>query len=384
MNLSAKLLFLIKQPKLIIVTGRGRSCAAEAVLCVLKRQFKIKRVIKTLSLSEIFPVLGDEVLILESDLKGKNVFKKIKGLTKKASLSILVVSNIGEISADESFFAGEKEGARRAAELAKALPPQSRLVLNFDDETVREIGDNCVSRSITFGLQEQAGLQASDIRLNEGTNFKINYRGNIVPVWLKNLFGKEQIYSALAAAASAVCLDMNLVEVSQALKDYHSLPGKMRLLKGNKNSLILDDSENASPQSMLEALDVLAKINALSLQTSKANSSEQGRKIAVLGDVLNIGKYTLEAHEAIGERTARACDMLFTIGPRAKFIAQGAKKAGLEQEHIFEFDRTEEAAKTLEQKIRQGDLILIDGSKEMKMTEVVDEIKETKEPKDQK
>ncbi|GAI57101.1 unnamed protein product, partial [marine sediment metagenome] len=234
------------------------------------------------------------------------------------------------------------------------------LILNFDDETAREIKTETIAHSLTFGFQEGADFQASDIKyqtsegseggkegkaifdLNTGVNFKINYKGNIVPVWLEKLFGKEQIYSALAAVGVGVIFDLNLVEISQALKNYQGLLGKMRLIKGIKNSRVLDDSESASVSSMIEAIEILGKLKG----------SE--RKIAVLGDVLGVGKYTIEAHEVIGERVVKNADLLFTFGSRAKFIAQGAQRKGMALEKIFQFDIIDEGKIRLQDEIRKG------------------------------
>jgi len=347
MNIFKKLVFLFKRPDVIVITGKGRACAAQAILQVLK------------------PYLEKEkILIFESDLSKPKDSEKFSFLLKKSQLPILVVTHVGEIPADKDFFAGEREETSQIRKLAEVLPARGFLILNFDDETVREIENESLANSLTYGFQERADFQATDVNVNlSGTNFKMNYQGNIVPFWLKNLFGKEQIYSVLTAICLGVVKNINLVEVSQTLGDYQSLPGKMRLIKGIKNSSILDDSESATAFSMIEALEILGKIKT------------EGRKIAVLGDVLGIGKYTIEAHETIGERVAKVSDLLFTVGQRAKFIAQGAKNKGMPGQKIFQFDKIEQAKKVLQNEIKKDDLILIDGSKEMKMAEIVEEIK---------
>ena len=357
MNLINKIKFLFKRPKVVIVTGEGRACAKEAIYQVLNPYFKI----------------DSEILIFDSDLTNPSSVETLKFLIKNSSLPILVVTQVGDIPFDKDFFASEREKTLAIRKLAKVMPAQGFLILNFDDETVREIKDynppTTPSHIITFGFQEGADFQATDIKLNTGTNFKINYKGNIVPVWLEKLFGKEQVYSALSAAAVGTIFDLNLVEISQALKNYHSLPGKMRLIEGIKHSRVLDDSESATVFSMAEAIEILGKIQGFK------------RKIAVLGDVIGIGKYTIEAYEAIGERVARNADLLFTFGPRAKFIAQGATQKGMAFEKIFQFDTIEEGKLKLQEEIKEGDLILVDGSKEMGMAEIVEEIKRVKFPK---
>jgi UDP-N-acetylmuramoyl-tripeptide--D-alanyl-D-alanine ligase len=188
----------------------------------------------------------------------------------------------------------------------------------------------------------------------------------VIPIWLEKLFGKEQIYSALAASAIGTILGLNLIKISQALKDYRGLPGKMRLIEGIKNSKILDDSESATVFSMLQALDILEKI---------PKNLVEGRRIAILGDVLGIGKYTIEAHEVIGEKARNCLDLLFTFGQRAKFFGKGAFEKGLPLEKIFQFDTIEEGLGKLKEEIKEGDLVLVDGSKEMKMKKIVEEIK---------
>lgn len=374
MNIFNKFKFLLRRPKVIIVCGEGKDCAKEAIYQVLKPYFE----------------LGKEILIFAPDLTNYPPGEKFKFLMEKSSLPVLVITHVGDIpydpvrsfrnqrvksftsdgdlkhgtsnGVDKNFFAGEQEKTREIRKLAKSLPSHGYLILNFDDETVREIKDETNLKEITFGFQEGADFRATDIKLNSGTNFKINYKGNVVPVWLEKLFGKEQIYSALAAAVCGTIFDLNLVEISQALKNYYSLPGKMRLISGIKNSSILDDSESATVFSMVEAIEILGEVQGFK------------RKIAVLGDIIGIGKYTIEAHEAIGERVAKNTDLLFTFGQRAKFIGQGAQSKGMALEKIFQFNTIEEGKLKLQDEIKEGDLVLVDGSKEMEMAKIVEEI----------
>jgi len=343
MNIFEKIKFILKKPKVVVVTGNGRQTAKEAIYQVLSQHFKVEK----------------EILVFEV---GDKEIKKFGFFLKNSSRAILVITPVGDIPYDKEFFSGAKEEVKEVTLLAKTLPAQTNLILNFDDETVREIDDVTNLKTLTFGFGERADFKASDVKLNMGTNFKVNYKGNIVPVWLEKLFGKEQIYAALSAVAVGTIFDLNLVEISQALKNYFSLPGKMRLIEGQKKSFILDDSESATVFSMVEAIETLGK------------PEWAKRKIAVLGDVLGIGKYTIEAHEAIGERVTKNCDLLFTVGERAKFIAQGATQKGMPIEKIFQFDTIDEGKLKLQEEIKEGDLILVDGSKEMEMEKIVKEI----------
>ena len=242
MNIFEKIKFLLQKPKVVIVVGEGRACATKAIQKVLGKY-------------------KNEILIFETDISlsefNISKFRHIEFLIKNSSLPILVVTNLGDIPPEKDcnpptirgastqveegggrvgvpqagpFFAGEKN--EKIEELAKTIPTQGFLVLNFDDEAVRKIADIANLKTLTFGFQEGADFRVSDVKFNGrdassscqtreepvlGTNFKINYKGNTVPVWLEKLFGKEQIYSALAAATVGVIFDLNLVEISQAL-----------------------------------------------------------------------------------------------------------------------------------------------------------------------
>lgn len=347
-NIFSKIKFLLQRPKVIIVTGQGRETSAAAIKQVLKANFKI----------------GKDVLVYQTDLKDIDDFEF---LVKHASLALLVASHVGEYHPDKEFFAAEKEQVAEIGKLAAKLPAHAFLILNFDDETVRDIKNSSSAHILTFGFGVRADFQVSDIVFIQpptpGTNFKVNHQGKIVPVWLDKLFGKENIYAALAAVAAGSVLDLHLVEISKALGSYQGVTGRMKLIKGVKDSWILDDSASALPLSMAEGLDILKKI-----ETS-------GRRIAALGDILGIGRYTIETHEAIGERVKGSADLLFTFGQRAKFYAQGAQRRGLETDKIFSYDQIREGARILQYEIREKDLILVDGAKEMNMAEVVKEIK---------
>jgi len=351
----------IFNPKIIVVAGKSADVTAEAVFCVFKKYFKA---VKTKN-PGWKDVLLKRIMIVEAD---KNNLGKISFFMKKSKSPILIAANSGDIPPDRDFFSAEKEEAELALSLAEKMDGKGILVLNFDDETVREMKDRLNIPAFTFGLQEGADFQATDISLTTkpffGTNFKLNFKGRSIPIWLVNIFGKEQIYAALASAAAAEISGLNLIEVSESLKDYQGLPGRMRLVKGIKGTRVLDDSESATPFSMAEALEILGKV------------PEAKRRIAVLGDIMGIGKYSSESHEAMGERAAKNADLLFTFGLRAKFISQGALEKGMEKERIFQFDTIDQGKMKLQEALKEGDLILVDGSEEMEMGKAVEEIKE--------
>ena len=184
-----------------------------------------------------------------------------------------------------------------------------------------------------------------------------------MPLKMKGIFGRAPAYAAAAAAAVGLIFGLNLVKISEGLSRYQAPPRRLSLVKGVKNTWIIDDCYNASPLSMDAALEVLKDLQAK-------------RKIAVLGDMLEIGKYAPEAHEVVGRSAAKIVDLLFTVGPRAKFIAEAAEKAGFDKSKIFVFDTILGAGKVLEHHLRLGDLVLIKASRAIGLDKIVEEIKE--------
>lgn len=338
-QLIKKIKFLLAKKPVVIIIGEGKKVTKAMISCILEEK---------------------NSLIFESEEKK---LKEFKFFLEKAFFSTLVITHFTDIPFDKDFFASEKEKIKDVIEIIKSLPYKTWLVLNYDDETIREIKELVNLRALTFGFSQEADFFASDLKFDRGINFKVNHKGKIVPFWLKDTFGKEQIYGALAAVCVGNLFNLNLVEISQKLRNYQPLPGKMRLLEGIKGSFILDDTESATIFSMIEALEILGKI------------PDFRRKIAVLGDVIGAGKYTIEAHERIGEFAAKNADYLFTFGERAKFIGKGAFEKGMNENQIYSFSTIKEGIEKLKKIIKNGDLILVDGSKELKMSQIVDEIR---------
>lgn len=216
MNFFTKIIFHFKKVKIILITGRGRGYSSQAIWQVLSRRFKVKKIIE--KIPNIFDVLTNEIFIIETDLKNQKIFKKIIDLTKFPQLPILVITHIGEIPDNFDFFSGEEKETAEIRKLAQIIPPYGFLILNFDDKTVRKIDNITNLKSFSFGFQEGADFRASDVHTNTGTNFKINYKGNIIPIWQESCIGKEYIYGALAASCVGIILGLNFVEISEALK----------------------------------------------------------------------------------------------------------------------------------------------------------------------
>jgi len=285
---------------------------------------------------------------------------------------IVIVTAIGETPAHIEFFDSHKHLVEEKSKLIKTLKKDGLLILNNDDSAVLEMKEKTKNRVITFGFKEDSDIKGSgdsifytDSGVPDGLIFRIDEEGNSFPVVIEGVFGRNHVYASLGALALSSGLKLNMIEAVNKLKNYSVPPGRMRLLKGINDSLIIDDTYNSSPFACQSALKTLAEVK------------NSGRKIAVLGDMLELGKHTEEAHKNIGivARTVLATDgILAVVGPRAKKIKEGAIEAGMNDMNTYEFLDSKEAGEFLKTFVQKDDLILIKGSQGMRMERAVESI----------
>ena len=306
-----------------------------------------------------------EILVLEygADRPGD-----IKSLLDIARPNLSVITAVGDVPVHVEFYSGPEEVAREKARLIECLPSSSYAILNYDEERVSALADRTRAHVLTFGFDKGADVRIANLENRSegerpvGVAFKLEYGGSHVPVRIDGVFGKSHAYASAAAACVGIIFGLNLIKISEALGAYKPAHGRMELVPGVKYTYIVDDCYNASPLSMRSALETLKTLPGK-------------RKVAVLGDMLEIGKYAMDAHEQIGKIAAETSDHLVTVGPRGKFIAEGARKAGMNKRNIQSFDLAEEARAPVQELIRKGDLILIKGSRGIHLEKVVEEIK---------
>ncbi|MDP3729840.1 MAG: UDP-N-acetylmuramoyl-tripeptide--D-alanyl-D-alanine ligase [bacterium] len=313
----------------------------------------------------VFRMPYPEILILEYAVDRPG---DMKYLVDMARPQISVVTAIGDIPVHVEFFSGPEALAREKAKIVEALPAHGFAILNYDDEAVFAMGDRTRAHAVTFGFNEGAAMQITNFEVQQkgdipiGVAFKLNYGGNFVPVRLNGCFNKAQAYAAAAGACVGLLFGLNLVKIAEALAEYQPPSQRGQLVPGIKNAYIIDDSYNASPLSMRAAIETVHSLKAK-------------RKIAVLGDMLEIGIYTPEAHEAIGKMIPKCFDKLVTVGARAKFIAEAATEAGMAKKNILSFDTADEAKLEVQKLIRQKDLILVKASHSIGLDKIIEEIK---------
>jgi UDP-N-acetylmuramoyl-tripeptide--D-alanyl-D-alanine ligase len=345
--------------RVIGITGSvGKTSTKELVWTVLSRRFSTLRsegnlnneIGMPLTLLQIEP--GHQRIVLEMGTYARG---EIARLCELARPVVGVVTNIGPVHLERL---GSVEAIAQAkSELVEALPLDGVAILNYDEPLVREMATKCKSRVMFYGLDPQADLWADEIESEgiEGVSFQMHYNGEDLRVHVP-LLGRHSVHTALRAAAVGLAEGMAWDDILVGLQDQQA---QIRLVAvpGPNGSTILDDTYNASPASTIAALNLLAELG--------------GRKIAVLGDMLELGSYEEEGHRLVGRRAMDVADILVAVGPRGRVIGEEALKLGMDPDRVCLCDDNSAAIECLLATIQPGDYVLIKGSRGMQMEEIV-------------
>jgi UDP-N-acetylmuramoyl-tripeptide--D-alanyl-D-alanine ligase len=345
--------------RVIGITGSvGKSTTKELVAEVLEQRFRtlknpgnlnneIGLPISLLRLSE-----GHQAAVLEM---GFYVPGEIALLCDLALPQVGVVTNIGVVHAER---AGSQEAiARGKAELVESLPPDGVAILNYDDPWVRDMAKKTSARVFYYGLDPQADLWADEVEGMglDGIRFRLHYQNEVLHLRVP-LIGRHSVHTALRAAAVGVVEGLTWQEIIKGLRLGHT---QLRLVavRSENGALLLDDTYNASPQSTMAALNLLDEL--------------EGRKMAVLGDMLELGPYEVRGHEMVGVRAAEVVDELVTVGELGRIIASAALKSGQPEHSVTIVGTTQEAIDYLKPKLGSEDVVLVKGSRGMQMDRIV-------------
>lgn len=346
--------------RVIGVTGSvGKSTTKELIAEVLSRHYCTLKTIGNLNNEIGLPLMllrlsaGHQRAVLEM---GFYVPGEITLLCNLALPQVGVVTNVGTVHAER---AGSQEMiARGKAELVQALPPDGFAILNYDDPWVRPMSQQTRARVFYYGIDPAAELWADQIESLglEGIRFRLHYHHEVLHLRVP-MIGRHSVHTILRAVAVGLVEGLGWQEIMDGLKAGHN---QLRLVAVHTPSgaLILDDTYNASPESTMAALNLLEEIS--------------GRKIAVLGDMLELGPYEQQGHEMIGARAAEVCHELVAVGKRAKMIAQTAIACGLSRSMVHWFEDVPATIDFLKQRrFQQGEVVLIKGSHGLRMDRIV-------------
>lgn len=306
----------------------------------------------------------------------------IRSIARWLKPDIAVITSIPDIPVHVEFFSAPAALAREKKQLAEHLKHDGLLVINGDDVHTKRILEAHKEQAVSFGFEGQNAFVASDAGIQYenpsetdkrshgarkrpvGMHFYCNHSGTKLSVSLFGVLGRPRVYAALAALAVAEAAGVPLEWAADALRAWAPPPGRMRVIEGIKGSLIIDDTYNSSPAAVASALDTLKEIKGFK------------KKIAVLGDMLELGRFSKDAHTEIGKQTAKVVKQLVTVGFRARAMAESALDNGLTDSDIRQYEQNESAraGKELEADIDKNTILLVKGSQSMRMEKTVLEI----------
>jgi UDP-N-acetylmuramoyl-tripeptide--D-alanyl-D-alanine ligase len=347
--------------EVIAVTGSvGKTTTKEIAASVLSGRFRVLKneanfnneIGLPLTLLTLTP--RHEKAVLEMGMYAPG---EIRLLCELARPHVGVVTNVGPVHLERL---GSVEAIAAAkAELVEALPKDGVAILNGDDPRVRAMSNKTKARVLLFGTSGDCGVRGTDLETKglDGISFLLGYGGESLRIRTR-LPGRHLLPNALAAAAVALVEGIKLDEVAQALA-VARVPLRLHVYRGRNDSTILDDTYNASPASMLAALELLADL--------------PGRRIAMLGDMRELGSEEQEGHRLVGREAARAAQVIYAVGELGRLIGEEAKSAG--HPAVSLWSSKEEAARQLASELRVGDVVLLKASRAMALETILPELK---------
>ena len=400
LKVEAKLILKKYRPKIIGITGSvGKTSAKEAIGAVMKSRFRSRQSHKSYngelgialtiigagsawgSLRGWLKIIGRGaiLILLKEDYPDWLILEvgadrpgDIKKTVKWVGFNLAVITHLPDIPVHVEFFSSKEEVAEEKMSLLLSVKKDGLVIVNQDDSNVKPFLAKIKAKTLTYGFDAGADLRASNVHTNYeekdrlkfplGLTFKLDYDGHSVPVRVNGTLGNHIVYPILAALDVGISQGVNLVAMIETVAAYLPPPGRLRILTGIKNTAILDDSYNSSPAALEAGLKALAGLDT------------PGRKIAVIGDMLELGGFTLEAHRQAGVLASLFSNVIVTVGLRAKFAADAAQENHFNPTDLLHFDDSRLAGQALQNLIKPGDVIYVKGSQSMRMEKTVEEI----------
>lgn len=395
LRLMVRLVLIKYKPKIIGITGSvGKTSAKEAVYAVISKRFSVRKNEKNYN-NEI----GIPLTIIGAETGGRSIgkwlligFKWLRMVVWRGSYPEILILELGvdrpgdmeyllsfvkpdigivtNISSSHIEFFGSLEGiAEEKGKLIESLGSEGFAILNADDELVSKMAQRTKSQVIMFGFSGAAKVHADRISYlydekgkPEGLSFKLSNDGSSLPIRLRHVLAAHQVNAALAGISAGIALKINLVDCAQGLESLTLPLGRLNIIEGIKNSIIIDDTYNASPTSTSAAIDVLGELKAK-------------RKVVVLGDMLELGSEMEKGHLEIAKKIEEIdVDIALFVGKRMALAYEYFRNKKQSQLETYHFSDPMSAGLKVQEIIKEGDVVLIKGSQGMRMEKVVEEI----------
>ena len=354
-------------PVVALTGSNGKTTTKEMISACLETTFPILKTRENfnnfvgLPLTLLNLTENERVVILEM---GMNVPGEIRRLSEIAEPDVGLITNIHKVHLEGM---GSIERLKEEkGELFQRMKKNGMIIVNRDDPHVVDLASRFSGKRITFGIEHPADVMAKEIRLKppEGISFTLKMEGEEVEMTLP-LLGRHFIPNALSAIAVASLFGIEVKKAKEALESFHPFPMRMEIVPLEGGRTVINDAYNANPRSMELALETLAEVKG------------KGRAIAVLGDMLELGSFGEEAHQQLGQKVNElSTDFLLTLGEEAPVVVESAIRHGLAPERAMVVESHQEAISILKQIMREGDWVLVKGSRRMAMEKIVKGLKE--------
>jgi UDP-N-acetylmuramyl pentapeptide synthase len=368
--LESKLVLKKYKPSIITVTGSvGKTSTKDAIYTVLAGTGHIRKSDKSFNSDIGIPLTilgckngwndpflwiknifyGLELIIFKSEYPeclvlevGSDHPGDILRMTSWLKSDIVVITKVSEIPVHVEFFKTPEDVFVEKFSLVKCLKDDGVLIVSADDRRLLAASLKVKQKVMTFSIDNLSTVSASEVELDPaiGIIFKLKFDDHKYEVKIEGVLGNQQIYPVIAAVTVALARKINISNIIDSLKKHIAPRGRMNIIAGMNGSTIIDDTYNSSPDALHEALTALEKVQVT------------GKKIAVLGDMMELGRFSAEEHKKAGEHAVRVANILITVGPRARQMDQSA----------IHFDSSVDVGEYLKGIVGQGDIVLIKGS----------------------
>jgi UDP-N-acetylmuramoyl-tripeptide--D-alanyl-D-alanine ligase len=388
---SSRLILEKYRPKVIAITGSvGKTSAKEAIFAVVSSKYNARTNIKNYN-NEFglpFTVIGTEspkrsvfawyslfrkvasmlsakgeypeVLVLEMGIDRPGDMDYLVDIVRP-SIAVLTTIGISHLQ----YFHSEDQILQEKSKILKYVDNHGFAILNYDDPKIRSLIPKLTSNIITYGQDPAALVRVMNYDItydqsskNFGVTFTIRYKSEEQEVRLKDMIGWPHVQACVTGVAAGIALGIPFEQACKALNAYEGQLGRLRLVPAMNNSYLIDDSYNAAPLSTKVALDELHKFPV-------------SHKIAILGDMLELGKLSRESHENIAqEMINQPVDYFIAVGPEMKHAANRLKMLGFDQSRIFVFDKSTDAISKAKELVIENTAVLVKGSQGMRMEKI--------------
>lgn len=354
-------------PVIALTGSNGKTTTKEMIATCLETSFPVLKTKGNLNNLIGLPLTllnlteKERVAILEM---GMNVPGEIRKLTEIAEPDVGLITNIQ--AAHLEGMGSIERIQEEKGELFRRMRQDGSIIVNQDDLRVVVLGEEFQGQKITYGIDRLADIMGKEIQLKgrEGTSFILIVEGEQREVLLPML-GKHFVYNALAAIATASLFGIEEEKAIEALERFQPYAMRMEVLSLRGGVTLINDAYNANPRSMELSLQTLSEVKG------------RGRAIAVLGDMLELGNFAVEAHRQLGKKVAElSIDFLLVMGEEAPVVVESAVQEGLAYERARVIESHSEAISLLRRIAREGDWVLVKGSRGMAMEKVVEGLKE--------